>query len=222
MADVAAFDFDGTLTDRGSVFGFLEAVGGRTRVLTSSARLAPRLLHAALAGGEVADITKERLFRLVLAGVDAGDAARIAERFAGEHLAGRVRPVVVERLRWHRARGDAVVVVSASPELYVRVAAEALGADATLATRLAVDADDRLTGGYEGANCRGEEKLRRLREWLEGCGLDGSRLWAYGNSRGDLRLLDAADVGVNVGRLGAIGRLRAFPGLDRTGPGTGR
>jgi phosphatidylglycerophosphatase C len=218
MADVAAFDFDGTLTDRGSVFGFLEAVGGRGRVLAASARLAPRLVHAALSGGEVADTTKERLFRLVLAGVDAADAARIAERFAAEHLASRARPAVVDRLSWHRERGDAVVVVSASPELYVQVAADALGADATLATRLAVDGDGRLTGGYEGANCRGEEKLRRLRTWLAGNGLVGSRLWAYGNSRGDLRLLDAADVGVNVGRLGAVGTLRAYPGLDRTGP----
>ena len=29
MTDVAAFDFDGTLTDGGSVFGFLAAVVGR-------------------------------------------------------------------------------------------------------------------------------------------------------------------------------------------------
>ena len=38
-------------------------------------------------------------------------------------------------------------------------------------------------------------------------------MWAYGNSRGDVRLLDAADVGVNLGRLGRLGALRAFPSL---------
>jgi len=43
-------------------------------------------------------------------------------------------------------------------------------------------------------------------------------LWAYGNSRGDLRMLRAADTGVNVGKLGALGRLRDFPGLEDTGP----
>ena len=48
--------------------------------------------------------------------------------------------------------------------------------------------------------------------------LDGARLWAYGNSRGDLRMLRAADTGVNVGRLGRFGRLRDFKGLDETGP----
>jgi hypothetical protein len=39
-------------------------------------------------------------------------------------------------------------------------------------------------------------------------------LWAYGNGRGDLRLLNAADHGVNAGRLGRFGRLHRFPSLD--------
>jgi hypothetical protein len=39
-------------------------------------------------------------------------------------------------------------------------------------------------------------------------------LWAYGNSRGDLRLLNAADHGVDAGRLGPLGRLRRFPRLS--------
>ena len=46
-------------------------------------------------------------------------------------------------------------------------------------------------------------------------GTDPEHLWAYGNSRGDLRMLGAADVGVNVGRLGRFGRLRAFSSLPR-------
>ena len=49
-------------------------------------------------------------------------------------------------------------------------------------------------------------------------GLDGAELWAYGNSRGDLRMMRAADNGVNVGRLGRLGRLRDFPDLAGTGP----
>jgi phosphatidylglycerophosphatase C len=82
-----------------------------------------------------------------------------------------------------------------------------------VATRLAVDDTGALTGRYEGANCRGEEKLHRLRAWMEADGVVPDRLWAYGNSRGDLRMLGAADVGVNVGRLGRLGRLRDYSGL---------
>ena len=218
MTDVAAFDFDGTLTDGGSVFDFLTAVAGRRAVLRATAELAPRLAHAAVAGGTVADDTKEELFVRTLAGLDADHLHRGAEEFAVGHLAAHVRPEVRRRLDWHRGRGDAVIVVSASPDAYVAVAADRLAADATIATLLEVDDAGRVTGRYQGANCRGEEKIRRLRAWMSDADLDGATLWAYGNSRGDLRMLRAADTGVNVGRLGRWGRLRDFPDLDRTGP----
>jgi phosphatidylglycerophosphatase C len=218
MTDVAAFDFDGTLTDGGSVFDFLTAVAGRQSVLRAAVGLAPRLAQAAVASGTVADKTKEALFTRVLAGTDAGYLRRVAEDFAVRHLAAHARPEVRRRLDWHRGRGDRVVVVSASPDAYVSVAAQRLAADASIATFLEVDDAGRLTGRYDGANCRGEEKIRRLRLWMTGADLDGARLWAYGNSRGDLRMLRAADTGVNVGRLGRLGRLRDFPGLHDTGP----
>lgn len=218
MADVAAFDFDGTLTDGGSVFDFLVAVAGRRAVLEAGAALAPELVRAALAGGTAADETKQRLFTRVLAGIEAIPVHEVAAEFGTRHVAAHLRSDVRRRLEWHRCRGDAVVVVSASPEVYVAVAAEHLGADGAVATRLEVDADGRFTGRYEGRNCRGEEKVRRLRLWIRERDLDGRLLWAYGNSRGDLRMLRMADTGVNVGRLGRLGKLGSFPGLDQTGP----
>jgi phosphatidylglycerophosphatase C len=164
-------------------------------------------------GGAAADQSKELLFRRTLGGVASSRADEVSDRFARHHLARHLRADVRSRFDWHRDRGDRVVIVSASPEVYVRVAGAVLGADGVVATRLAVDDRGVLTGHYEGANCRGEEKLRRLRAWMDGTGTDPDRLWAYGNSRGDLRMLRAADVGVNVGRLGRLGRLRDFPGL---------
>jgi len=218
VGDVAAFDFDGTLTTGGSVFDFLAAVTGSQTVLRASASLAPRLAHAAVVGGTVADETKQELFVRVLGGVDADRLARVGAEFAVRHLAAHVRPEVRRRLDWHRGRGDKVVVVSASPDAYVKVAADRLVADGAIATRLEVDDAGRLTGRYDGGNCRGEEKIRRLRLWMTGEGVEGARLWAYGNSRGDLRMLRASDTGINVGRLGRFGRLRDFHGLDETGP----
>ena len=223
MTDIAAFDFDGTLTNGGSVFSFLVAVRGTVPVAAASVRLAPRLARAALAGGTTADRTKEELFVRVLAGQDSSTVESAAEAFARDHLARRLRTDARRRLDWHRARGDLVVIVSASPECYVRHVGERLGATGVVATRLEVDGAGRLTGRYEGHNCRGREKLRRLDEWIaeHGGRAEGSTLWAYGNSRGDLALLGAADVGVNAGRLGRLGRLSAYPGLERIATGTG-
>jgi phosphatidylglycerophosphatase C len=218
MADVAAFDFDGTLTEGGSVFGFLATVAGPRTVLSATLALAPRLAYAALTAGTVADRTKERLFERVLAGIPVEHVNEVGTRFGQEHLARRGRSDVRERFEWHRRRGDQVVIVSASPEVYVRAAGDRLGADGVIATGLEVSADGILTGRYEGSNCRGDEKLRRLRLWIDECGAPPERLWAYGDSRGDLTMLRAADVGVNAGRLGRFGQLRSFSTLDQTSP----
>ncbi len=215
MPDIAAFDFDGTLTTGGSVFGFLSALTDRRSVAAAAVTLMPQLAHTAIAGGEVADRTKERLFEKVLAGIETARFEAVSAEFAERHLAGHLRADVHRRLQWHQQRGDHTVIVSASPERYVAEAARRLDAEQALATRLATR-DGRLTGRYDGKNCRGEEKLRRLREWTAQLDEPTDRLWVYGNSRGDLRMMRAADVGVNVGRLGSFGRLRDFPGLAAT------
>ncbi len=143
--------------------------------------------------------------------MEPGHLDRVAHVYT-ERLLDRVRPDITARLDWHRGRGDAVLLVSASPEVYVGLVARRLGADGVIATRLAVGDDGRLTGHYDGANCRGPEKIRRLRRWIERSGITAPELWAYGNSRGDLSMLEAADVGVNVGRLG-----RRFAHRSKTG-----
>jgi HAD superfamily hydrolase (TIGR01490 family) len=216
---VAAFDFDGTLTDGGSVFPFLVALRGLWPVLRAVVRLSPALLHAAIAGGTAADEAKEKLFIRLLGGMPVDEVDRRATEFAHGHLQRHLRADMRRRLEWHRDQGHYTVIVSASPECYVSPAGAELGVDGVVATRLAVGGGGLLTGGYEGKNNRGAEKYARLVGHLRAVGPppdpSGEQpiLWAYGNSRGDLRLLNAADHGVDAGRLGRFGRLRRFPRL---------
>jgi len=216
---VAAFDFDGTLTDSGSVFPFLVSLRGYWPVLRAVIRLSPGLVRAAIAGGVAADQVKEELFTRLLGGLPVDEVDRRAADFAHGHLRRHLRQDTLRRLEWHHRQGHHTVVVSASPECYVSPAAHELGVDGVVATRLAVGGGGLLTGGYEGKNCRGAEKYARLvvhlraQGLLTGNGGEQPVLWAYGNSRGDLRLLNAADHGIDAGRLGPLGRLRRFPRL---------
>jgi phosphatidylglycerophosphatase C len=59
-----------------------------------------------------------------------------------------------------------------------------------IACSLETDGTGRATGRLIGGNCRGPEKVRRLREWL---GAEPAELWAYGDSAGDDELLAFAD-----------------------------
>lgn len=214
---VAAFDFDGTITRGGSVLPFMLYLRGPGRVLRALARRTPALLRAAVTGGASADVVKERLFVQLLSGVPANAVMARGRSFARHHLERRLRRDVAARIKWHRAQGHRVVVVSASPEIYVGPCGELLGVDAVLATRLVIDGAGRLTGRYDGKNCRGHEKYSRLVSWMRAQGIDtaDATVWAYGNSRGDVRLLDAADHGVDAGKLGRLGRLRRFQRLDQ-------
>lgn len=195
--NVAAFDLDGTLTRGDSLLAFLRFSCGSAATARALAAELPRLGEAARRGGVARDHAKEALLTRCLSGKTEAEVAATAEEFSGVFLARRSRPDVLARLSWHRRKGDRVVVVSASPEIYVAPIGRRLGADAVLATRLATDAEGRLTGRIDGANCRGPEKVARLLRWRDS---REGELWAYGDSDGDAELLEVADVAVRVGR----------------------
>jgi phosphatidylglycerophosphatase C len=214
-ATVAAFDLDGTLSDGGSVFKWLRYLRGSRATYAAAARLALPLLVGAVRSGRWADRAKERLFGRLLRGLDQNDVRERSREFALEHFEEHGRPDVLARLRSHLREGHDVVIVSASPQIYVDVVVEMFDADGGLGTRLAVDARGTLTGSYLGKNCRGREKARRLAEWTEARFGDAElTVYAYGNSRGDRRLLRMANFPFNVGRLGPFGALRHFPRLS--------
>jgi phosphatidylglycerophosphatase C len=186
---LAAFDLDGTLTRRDTLTPFLLRAIGANR--TSRAILASSLplARAAALRGPHRDIAKAALLRRVLGGLPLAPLAEAAESFADHVVASGLRPEMRARLDWHRAEGHELVLVSASPELYVTPIGRRLGFDAILATRLEVDAEGRLTGRLEGANCRGPEKVVRLREWR---GDTVEVAYAYGDSAGDREMLAVA------------------------------
>ena len=216
---VAAFDLDGTLTEGGSVFPWLRYVAGDVTVTRAALPLLGHLVVGAVRSGRWADAAKEQLFLAVLAGRDVDEVAAASRNFILGHLKHEQRPHVVARLNWHRQHGHDVVLVSASPQIYVDILVGELQIAGGLGTRLAVE-DGRLTGRYLGKNCRGSEKMRRLDQWID------QRLYprepviyAYGNSRGDRRLLAAANHPYDVGKLGRFGALREFARLREEGPG---
>jgi phosphatidylglycerophosphatase C len=186
---VVAFDFDGTLTVRDSFTAFLKWRAGSWRYALGFVRLAPAAI-AYLFHGDRGRI-KAAAVRVYLRGVSRerleADARDFAERFSPSLL----RPDAVAA--WKRWRGEPVrlVIVTASPDLTVAPFARALGADALLGTRLAFDATGRVVGAFEGPNCRGGEKVVRLKAAF---GPDFQLKAAYGDTSGDREMLAMAEM----------------------------
>ena len=201
---VAVFDFDGTLSRRDTLLPFLRRTRGASR--TSIALLANSLVLARgmVAGDDGRDAAKEAVLRHLLAGQHVEELRAAALVFADVVIKRGLNAPVLERVRSHQADGHELVIVTASPELYVGPIGERLGFDAVLGTRLETDGNGRLTGRLQGRNCRGAEKVERLRAWL---GDGDATLYAYGDSAGDRQLWDFADHAYRVrgGRLVVVG-----------------
>jgi phosphatidylglycerophosphatase C len=187
-APLVAFDFDGTLTVRDSFTAFLRWRAGAGGWALGLVKMAPAL--AGYARDRDRGRIKAASVKEFLGGVGRAELEAEAERFADAAWAGFMRPDALKVWNDWGAKGAHRVIVTASPETTVAPFARRLGAEGLLGTRLVFDGDDRVTGAFSSANCRGEEKVRRLREVYG----DGLRLAAaYGDTSGDTEMLAIAD-----------------------------
>lgn len=200
---VVAFDVDKTLTVRDCVLPFLWRVGGAGGAVRALGHPGRTLLAVA---GKDRDHLKRHFVRSFLSGLDEQVVRSAGEDFAAVVAGSWLREDVARRLRHHQDAGDVVVLVSASLDAYLEPLGDLLEVDAVLCTRLE-SVDGRVTGEIVGQNCRGPEKVVRLKEWAISSGLHGDN-WlshAYGDSSGDDEMLAMArePFRVSVGELPA-------------------
>lgn len=150
---------------------------------------------------------KSSVIRMLLGGEKRAVLDAWAQTFvASLKLKQRFRPLALAVVETHRAAGDHLVLLSASPDLYVPLVGELLGFERTLCTEL-VWQGERLDGRLKTPNRRGEEKLHCL-IWLREQ-YPGVPVIAYGNSASDLDHLRQADSALLVNADGAARRLAA-------------
>lgn len=187
---VALFDLDGTLTWRDTLLPYL--MGFLLRRPWRVARLwgAPSALYRFWLDRDHGAL-KSQMIHMIMGGAPR----RVVEAWS-EHFVAALKPrnrfralglAVVEA---HRNAGDRLVLMSASPDLYVPKIGQLLGFERTLCTEILWQGE-RLDGRLASANRRGEEKARCL-EWLRQQ-YRGVPIIAYGNSTSDLEHMRAAD-----------------------------
>jgi phosphatidylglycerophosphatase C len=203
---IALFDLDGTLTWRDTLLPFLLGYARRRpyralrlwRLPLALARYWQDRDRGALKSSVIRTLMRDEK-RSVL---DAWAQNFVAELKRKQ----RFRPVALAVLEAHRAAGDHLVLLSASPDLYVPRIGQMLGFERTLCTEIEWQGD-RLDGRLKTPNRRGEEKLHCL-TWLREQYPD-SPVIAYGNSASDLDHMREADRALLVNADSAARRLAA-------------
>jgi phosphatidylglycerophosphatase C len=208
---VALFDLDGTLTWHDTLFLFLMSFLRRHPARMLSLWRLPFALGSFLIRSHDRGLLKSRVIRMAMGGAARSAVDACADSFVGSlGPRHRFRPAALAALEAHRAAGDHLVLLSASPDLYVPRIGRSLGFERTLCTEIEW-LGDRLVGTLKTANRRGAEKLRCL-AWLRTQYPD-LPIVAYGNSASDLDHMQHADRALLVNGNAAARALAARWGI---------
>jgi phosphatidylglycerophosphatase C len=187
---VALFDLDGTLTWGDTLLPYLGGFLLRRPWRVLRLWTLPHSLYRYWRDRDRGAL-KSRSIRMIMGGahraaIDAWTMHFVAS-LTPRH---RFRALALAVVDAHRAAGDQLVLMSASPDLYVPHIGRLLGFERTICTQIQWRGDQ-LDGRLSSENCRGEEKLRWL-QWLRQQ-YRGAPIIAYANSTSDLEHMHEAD-----------------------------
>ncbi|MCH4563416.1 HAD-IB family hydrolase [Halomonas sp. EGI 63088] len=126
------------------------------------------------------------------------------EQLAAWHqqfMASKIEPHILPRgeelVARHRARGDTLLIITATNRFITGPIAERLGVDNLIAVEPEI-VDGRYTGKVSGTPSYREGKVERLEAWLADKELTLDDAWFYSDSHNDLALLELVEHPVAV------------------------
>lgn len=186
-ANLALFDFDGTITRRELFPDFIRSAISRRRWFWGRLALSPWVIGYQL--GLVSGITtRAAIVRLAFSGVPRSEVAAKALAFAEHMIPNELRDQAMARIDWHRCRGDEIVVVSGALDLYLAPWCDQQ--NLKLICSALAHQNGVLTGRYQGRQCVAEEKADRVRQAYDLFRFE--RIYAYGDTQEDRQLLNLA------------------------------
>ncbi len=185
---IIAFDFDGTITTKDTFALFLRYWAGTPRWLWNLVKLSPVFSAYGL---KLIDRNKvkEHVVRTFFKNADPNALKERAEQFAKEVIPGLIRPEALKTLKSKNRPPNTVYIVSASIDDYLIPWAKCHNISHILATNLEKHGS-RLTGEISGVNCWGAGKMAKIASAMAETPYIIDE--AYGDSRGDLEMLNAA------------------------------
>ncbi|MCH7295408.1 HAD-IB family hydrolase [Acinetobacter higginsii] len=185
--NLALFDFDGTLYPRDSFTGFIFFALSKRHIVKRGLKILP-WIQAYYLRLYPAHAMRPRLFQSMFKDISVDVVEQLAQEYA-QKLTKKLDPDLFQQLQLHQQRGDHIVLVSASIDLYLAPICEVLNIE--LLCTQTESKDGRLTGRYSSEDCSCEQKKLRI---LQSYNLANYQtIYAYGNSEEDLEMLSLAD-----------------------------
>lgn len=186
--DIALFDFDGTITDCDTFTAFVKKAIPRKRLRVGRLLLGPLILGHRY-GLVSSSYLRQKIVHVGFKGLKLQEIDEIGRQHAEKFIPKVLRPEAVERLKWHQERGDRILIVSASLNVYLEPWCENMGYELCCAEL--EHNNGLLTGLYVKGDCSGIKKVERIREVVD-LG-EYEHVYAYGDTEEDIEMLNLAD-----------------------------
>ena len=187
---LAIFDVDFTLTCKETLLQFFKFLIKEDK---KNIRFIPRALFSGLMYGvKVYDEKKvKEAFLKFLEGIDEKELQILVKKYYDEVLSNILYKDSIDMIRKLKSEGYKVFLISASPEFYLKELYNIKEVDVIIGTRFLIN-----KGKFErkivGENCKGEEKVRRLKKYLNenNIEVDYDNSYMFSDSLSDKPLLD--------------------------------
>lgn len=185
---IAVFDFDGTITTKDTLLEFIKFNKGSFPFYLGFVLNLPYLVAFKLKiiSNQLA---KEKVLKFFFHNTPVPVFEKECASFSKKVLPGLIRQKALEEIKRLQKESVTVVIVSASPQDWIKNWADEIGA-LLIASQLEIE-NGKITGKLSGKNCHGNEKVKRICETFD---LSNHEIVAaYGDSSGDKPMMALAE-----------------------------
>lgn len=190
MDKLAIFDVDYTITKKETLMQLYKYVIKKD---IRNIKFLPRALYSGFMYSiKVYDEKRvKESFLKFIDGIDENDLAILVKEFYRDVLENILYEDAIKMMKNLKSQGYKVYLISASPEFYLREFYAIKEVDMIIGTRFTMHSG-KFIRKMEGENCKGEEKVRRLKEVIEkeNIKVDFKNSYMFSDSLSDKPLLD--------------------------------
>lgn len=190
MKKLAIFDIDYTITRKETLMELFKYMLKRDK---KNLKYIPRALYSGIMYG-VGIFDERRVkecFLKFLDGIDEKKVAELVKEFYENRLSKILYEDALNMIKKLKGEGYDVYLISASPEFYLMEFYAIEEVDKIIGTKFSMN-DGKFARKMDGSNCKGEEKVRRLKQVLkeENIEVDFENSYMFSDSLSDSPLLD--------------------------------
>lgn len=189
MERLAIFDVDFTLTNKETSLELYKYMVRKKPILIK--HLPKHLITLLLYGTKIYDEKKtKQAFLRFLDGMKEQELQTLMKGFYRDKLSNIIYEDSIKMIKKLKKEGCKIYLISASPEFYLNELYNIKEVDKVIGTKFRVE-NGVFKPVMEGANCKGEEKVKRLMEELkkDNIEVDFKRSYMFSDSLADLPLL---------------------------------